>query len=229
MKNILLLHVLLVACIAPGANGQNTNPTTLTLTNNGIVYSNAQVVRVDLDSITIIGDGSGARIKLKDLPPDLQKRFNYHPATAAAANAEREGAERARRERVAWDFQQAAKTAEEKKNAQQRDLQRIGIYGKILQKIEGGLLVITHESDLEVVISGRRLNSPRSIIKTNGVTYPVFVGTLLLIGYPREASAVDGDYVGPLLAHPVGEYQYTTVNNSKATIRRLLFSAMAPQ
>ena len=59
-------------------------------TSDGKTYSNVTVLKSDAQSVTILDKDGGARILLVNLPPDLQKRFNYTPldqnVSAATAN-----------------------------------------------------------------------------------------------------------------------------------------------
>jgi hypothetical protein len=59
-------------------------PATWTTT-DGKVYQNVTVVKTEPDAVTITDHDGGARVPLANLPPDLQKHFNYDPAKAKAA------------------------------------------------------------------------------------------------------------------------------------------------
>ena len=48
---------------------------------NGKDYHNVKVTKVEDDTVSITYDGGIGRFPLADLTPDLQKRFNYAPAT----------------------------------------------------------------------------------------------------------------------------------------------------
>jgi len=54
-------------------------------TTDGKVYQAVQVIAADPDAITILYKDGGALVPLANLPPDLQKQFNYDPAKAKAA------------------------------------------------------------------------------------------------------------------------------------------------
>jgi len=51
---------------------------------NGKDYHNVIVGQIDADRVHISYDGGIGTVALSDLPPDLQKRFNYNPAGAKA-------------------------------------------------------------------------------------------------------------------------------------------------
>jgi hypothetical protein len=54
-------------------------------TTDGKVYQNVSVVKAEPDAVTITHQDGGARVPLATLPPEVQKQFNYDPATAKAA------------------------------------------------------------------------------------------------------------------------------------------------
>ena len=58
-------------------------------TTDGKTYQNVVVVKTEPDAVTITHKDGGALVPLSTLPPDLQKKFNYDPATAKAAAAAR--------------------------------------------------------------------------------------------------------------------------------------------
>ena len=55
------------------------------MTTDGKKYKDVTVVKVDPDAVTILDSDGGARVPLSVLPPELQKKFKYDPAKAAAA------------------------------------------------------------------------------------------------------------------------------------------------
>jgi hypothetical protein len=54
-------------------------------TNDGKVYQDVKLIRLDPDAVTILYTDGGARVPLANLPPDLQKRFGFDPVAAKAA------------------------------------------------------------------------------------------------------------------------------------------------
>jgi hypothetical protein len=54
-------------------------------TNDGKVYQDVKLIRLDPDTVTILYTDGGARVPLANLPPDLQKRFGFDPVAAKAA------------------------------------------------------------------------------------------------------------------------------------------------
>ncbi|HEV3272588.1 MAG TPA: hypothetical protein VGZ93_10450 [Candidatus Methylacidiphilales bacterium] len=58
-------------------------------TTDGKVYQDVTVVDSAPDAVTILHQDGGALVPLANLPPDIQKRFNYDPVKARAAAAAR--------------------------------------------------------------------------------------------------------------------------------------------
>jgi len=58
-------------------------------TTDGKVYQGVTVIKSDPDAVTILYRDGGALVPLAQLPPDLQKRFNYDPDQARKAAAAR--------------------------------------------------------------------------------------------------------------------------------------------
>lgn len=54
-------------------------------TTDGKVYQDVTVVDSAPDAVTILHQDGGALVPLANLPPDIQKRFNYDPVKARAA------------------------------------------------------------------------------------------------------------------------------------------------
>jgi len=55
-------------------------------TTDGKVYQDVKVINSQPDSVTILHKDGGASVPLANLPPDIQKRFNYDPAKAKLAS-----------------------------------------------------------------------------------------------------------------------------------------------
>jgi hypothetical protein len=83
-------------------------------TTDGKTYHNVQVLSSNAAYVTILHEDGGGRIPLSTLSPDLQKRFNYDPAKAAAVIAATK----------VTDQQDKTALAAEKKKAQAQDAQR---------------------------------------------------------------------------------------------------------
>ncbi len=90
---------------------------------NGKDYHNVIVGQVDADRVHITYDGGLGTVMLSDLPPDLQKRFNYDPVAAKQTTQERaQQASQADAELAAEMRQNAKAGAAQDKNAAQADV-----------------------------------------------------------------------------------------------------------
>jgi hypothetical protein len=63
----------------------------------GETYKNVKVLSHDAAYVTILHEDGGGKIALSTLPPDLQKRFGYDAAKAAAVIAAQKAADQANR------------------------------------------------------------------------------------------------------------------------------------
>ena len=61
-------------------------------TNNGKEYKNATVTQVEADGIVVRTKVGISKLYFTELPKDVQERFHYDPANAAAAQAAQVGA-----------------------------------------------------------------------------------------------------------------------------------------
>ena len=77
-------------------------------TKDGKTYQEVSVVRAEPDAVTILHHNGGARVPLKNLPPELQKRFNFDPATAESAEQARAIAEEENRKALQAEMNQVA-------------------------------------------------------------------------------------------------------------------------
>jgi hypothetical protein len=81
---------------------------------DGKTYQEVQVVKAEPDAVTILHHDGGARIVMENLPPDLQKRFNYDPDKARDAREARQAHEQA--EQQLAQAQQMAQAAIDAQN-----------------------------------------------------------------------------------------------------------------
>jgi hypothetical protein len=97
-------------------------------TNNGKEYKNAIVTQVDPDGIVVRTKTAISKLYFPELPEDVQKRYHYDPAKAAAAQA-------AVVQQTQEMNRQAAELDKRQKEQQQRQgeqvaSQRVGIRAK---------------------------------------------------------------------------------------------------
>jgi len=77
-------------------------------TKDGKTYQEVSVVRAEPDAVTILHHTGGARVPLKNLPPELQKRFSFDPAAAESAEQARAIAEEESRKALQAEMDQVA-------------------------------------------------------------------------------------------------------------------------
>ena len=142
MKTLTLLF--LVACASAFAQ---TNFGTITFTNkDGIIISNAEVVRVEVNKLIWRLGAGGGSIKLTDLPNDVRARFGYDAARASQQDVvEREKRERLAKQDAAAAAKMRAVQAEQaafKKRADEFFSSQEMIQGEVTQRHEKGITVL---------------------------------------------------------------------------------------
>lgn len=207
-----------------------TNFGTITFTNkSGMVFSNATVVRIDANKLIWRLGVAGGVIKLADLPDEVRARFGYNPVLAASADrAESERRSRQLQNQALWAAEDARRDSIAKAKKQLIDSSRT-VAGKVIQKLPDGLLV---DSGAEVMAEVGKTEFTYGKYSVSSVTHTgvgegnqpgtTCLGLVLLQDHPRYSDMVDGAYV-KVIAYPIGQYQYTTVQNASKTVRK--FSA----
>ncbi|MGB7749394.1 MAG: hypothetical protein WBN75_19140 [Verrucomicrobiia bacterium] len=193
MKTLITLLLASVG-IASAQTNTNSAPIFISFTNTvGEYITNAQVVSLAPNKLVYrAADGlGGGTIRLEKLPPELQAKLNYDPDEANKADQIDNDRKAADREKQAIAQFQANEQARRDEAYQKILKHRVYITGKIIQKIDDGLLL----------------------------SCPVDDGymTILLRNHPRYDVLAAQDEV-QIYGFPLGTYSYTTVNNSKNTI-----------
>ena len=176
---------------------------------NGRDYHNVKVGQVEPDRVHITYDGGLGTVLLKDLPPDLQKRFNYDPAQAKATARQRDTDQQAAAQSYASVDQERAKLqAQQTAQAEQAQAQQaqaaqqqahgkqINVIGIVLQKIPGGGLLV-------------------SCLQEGAPPETEF--RCMLKGMPNEADILDNDPIREV-AFQSGSYSYTSTDGVTRTI-----------
>jgi ankyrin repeat protein len=185
--------------VASGTNtdssGYVTNTdllTPFTLTNSaGDVVTNAVLVKLTPNKfIYKTPDGAEGMLPLKSLPENLRSKFGYDPTYAALAD-------RFETEKKEEIYQQQQIQLEQKSrldNANKEMTNHVWtLYGRVVQKIDEGLLVSLKMDDYKTQI-------------------------ILLKDYPNESGAAEDDEIKRTVAYQTGNFSYDTVNGSKSTI-----------
>ena len=192
------------AAVASGTNtdssGYVTNVALLvpfTLTNSaGDVITNAVLVKLMPNKFVYKtpDESEEGTMPLTSLPTDLREKFGYNPQAAMNADA----ADQLRKESGQRFYQQQMELAEQQarqKAALNTAIQnRHFIFGRVIQKVDAGILL------------------------SEGGTEDVDRRTILVKDYANYGSVAADDWINCGLAFPVGQYSYTTVNNSENTI-----------
>lgn len=205
-----LACVFLLSCFAmQSAFADDTN---LTLTVDGITYSNVTFGTVTPSSVSVRHSTGVATVPLAKLPPDLRQRLGYDPQKAAAFIQKRAEAEAAAAklaaERLAED-QKREKGIRERDAAQQ-----------------------AHEEELNNLRNQLAGNAQPFMGKVTDVFADgllVFGGVprwgdqpALLVGHPREKLAAEGDgFI--CMASRYGVYEYKLALGGKRTVARWIY------
>lgn len=218
IRTLALFFMCLVVCITASAQ---TN--ILTFTNNsGVVYSNVTVVKVEPDGI-LFRNSEGlvyGREKYTNMSESLQTKFGYDPIKAA----EYEQKQKELRAKQAVQQATANKAAADAQASEKRrkiiDASKMVVTGKLIQKLDNGLLVESG-SERERRTITRVMHMPGRMVRLYDpkTELQIYDGLCLLTDYPDQAKVVDDDVVHAI-AYPNGEYSYTTVNESSKTIRK---------
>ena len=177
---------------------------------NGNTYHNVTVTKVDSDKVHITYDGGIGSVNLADLPADLQKRFNYDPAKAKAA-------EQAEAERQAESDQERALEAK-KQAANDAKLEREDAINKrdaLLRETAKQFPVV-----IKQVLPDGLLCETQSIVDVSSYNVASYEGTgkLIFVQTPPEGMA-EGNMIS-VLAYQNGTYSYTDTQNATRTVEK---------
>jgi hypothetical protein len=227
MKAIILIVAAILACCS--ASAQTTN---ITFTNKtGEVFTNAPVMSFTATTVYYETPSGGGGVKLSDLPPALQKLFNYDPAKAAAERAAKAERTRALAVRQAAEREAISQASAAKAWREKVGKTKVAIYGKIIQRLDIGLLVdggseergVTYSSWSTKASTGYGTSQHIAFSRPDGT--PGAWGICLLIG---PARGIDGEMVNTN-AYPDGTYTYKTITGAQKTIRRYNMDPAAVQ
>jgi hypothetical protein len=171
--------------------------TNLTLTLDGVTYSNVTFGTTTPSSVSIRHSTGIATVPLDKLPPDLQQRFGYDPKKAAEyrkAEAEKQAAlQKSEQQRRDLLKHQAKKEELEKRANEPRGRPEYK-HGNVFQVLDDGLLLED------------RYHS----------------NFYLLVGYSDQKKAVEGDEITCWAARS-GEYVYIDTSGARRTVGRYIW------
>lgn len=183
-------------------------------TTDGRLFKNVKIISSAPDGIVWVSTNTpaGGKVKFSDMDSATANRLGYD----RDALLKHEKAEERRRVQDALVLRRSYEAAERKKRIAALEKYKVGIYGEVLQKLQGGLLVLSG--------TRARLKNPRSVLGArttkytlNGVT--VYNELCFLEGYTNYNKAVDGDLV-MTFAYPNGQFSYTAVSGGSKSVRR---------
>ena len=211
MKHIIFLLFLCLGCAAVPAEE-------LPLP-NGKTYSNYKISRVEPDGITISHSAGITKLFFHELPPEMQKQFNYDPAKAQQysqhVNAQKAAAyERSRElsQRAEYDASKTMALESIKKSGHK-------LSGRIQQITDDGALIYDAYMPVPdnsvppgfVSMPSNRRSEPVNYQRATTKGEPVFV-----LGAGRGFTDGSG---WESVVYPAGTYQYTSVMGAGKTVK----------
>ncbi len=201
------------------------NATATDWTVNGTVYHHVVAGQVEPDRVHISCDGGAGTVQLSDLPPDLQKRFNYDPAQAKAAAQKREDDQRAAdaSEAAAAQQQQAQAT----RDAEIQKVQEAAVKGAIPVRGEVLSVIPVAKGDKAYLISLRTFANEytgQTAVIAGGVSQTLVTGDTVSSGMNQIGHPVSNtDPTGSLLQinrwYYAGTFTYPSVAGATITCR----------
>ncbi|MGD0649786.1 MAG: hypothetical protein ABSA97_01355 [Verrucomicrobiia bacterium] len=170
--------------------------TNLTLTVDGVTYSNVTFGTTTPSSVSIRHSIGITTVPLDKLPPNLQQRFGYDPKKAAEyrkAEAEKQAAWQKSEQQRRDLLKQQAKEKELENKANEPKGRPEYKHGNVFHVLDDGLLL----GDL------------------SGNSY-------LLVGYPDQKKAVEGDEITCWAARS-GKYVYIDTSGAQRTVGRYIW------
>ena len=202
---------LLLCCLA--AHSTFADETNLTLTVDGITYSNVTFGTVSPASVSIHHSTGLATIPLAKLPAELQQRFGYDPQRAAQYRQ----AEQVQRQKLAVQeaaVRQAKRTAQAAEDIAKLNAEICAgspsFSAEIVQVFTEGLLVR--------IVAGELKKGDGWASSFTGDPLPERV----LIGHPKHDKLAEGNYV-QCRAYRDGVFRYTTVLGASRSVERWVY------
>jgi hypothetical protein len=197
--------------------------TNLTLTVDGVTYSNVTFGTVTPSSVSFRHSTGATTVPLAKLPPDLRQRLGYDPQKAAAFIQERADVEAAAAKLAGERLAEEQKRAAERQAAQQQNEKAIR---------ERDAAQRAHEEELNN-LRNQLAGTAQQFI---GQVTDVFAEGLLvsggvpdwgdqpalLVGHPRERLAAEGDRF-ICMASRSGVYEYKLAFGGKRTVARWIY------
>lgn len=201
------IALLLASCVAltaqtnsiTDAHGYVTNVaflTPFTFTNSvGVKITNAVLLKLFPNKFSYESSGGYAgQLPITFLPTNMLQKIGYDPVKAAQAETQ-DSAKKAQQDEI-WQQQKELAAQQTRWDAALKVAMenRRFLYGRVIQKLADGLLV------------------------SEGGTEDLDRQTILIKDYPGYSAVAADDWVNFGMAFSIGQFSYTTVNNSENTI-----------
>jgi len=193
---------------------------------NGKTYTNYKVSRVEPDGITLTHSSGITKLFFWELPPDIQKQYNYNPEKARTYNKQaqaQQAAAWARQQEMAKRAQQRAEyEAAHKEVMKNIKESATELVGEVSQITEDGALIrdarVPFRYKEEVVTPGYTpMNSNRRFVtKTKYISAAADYEPVFVIGGGRGFTDGAG---WKATVYPAGTYKYTTVMGAGKTVK----------
>jgi cytochrome c biogenesis protein CcmG/thiol:disulfide interchange protein DsbE len=204
LKRLFVVIWLLLACTAPAAQIKLD-----LLVVHARTYTNVTVLVYNTTHVFFTYAGGSAGVKLKDLEPELQKRFNYDPAAAAAAEKQQAADEARYQESIASNLAaQAQKATSAARRATATSVDSLAdpvsdksLIGKRAPAIEGGKWLgeepaLDGKAVLLVFWAPWSIPCHKYIPILEGLQKK-YTGKLAVVGVTAESEAEIADVAGP--------------------------------
>jgi hypothetical protein len=223
MRNLLLF---LFASLTLSAFAQ-TNPVISFTNATGNYIADARVVKIFPNKIIYLTASGGGTIQLDALPPSLQKKFGFNPTNAATADTKDEIDEQIK-EQALYDKQLMASQQFQVEALRNRAFQTCRIiWGRVVQKLPGGLLVDSGEEPVAEVVKSEPDFEAHGNMTTTYKTEADEAkepgaecrGLVFLTDLPESNSIGVDDYV-QILAYRSGQYSYRPTSGGQTALRK---------
>ena len=184
MRKIGLIFALLFSVTAIGCLPLCADETNVTLTLDGVTYSNVTFETVTPYAVSIRHEHGIASVPLEKLSPELQKRFGYEPNKAAQYHTAELQAQQAEAERLRRIKEQQDADVRASQHAQQFTRDGVPLSGNVKNVIAAGVIVFAQMGTLQIFPDG----SSNLLFSKSRVQ-------VLLTGYPNTSNLATGDKI----------------------------------
>jgi (2Fe-2S) ferredoxin len=184
MRKIGLRFALLFSVTAIGCLPLCADETNVTLTLDGVTYSNVTFETVTPYAVSIRHEHGIASVPLEKLSPELQKRFGYDANKAAQYHTAELQAQQAEAERLRRIKEQQDADVRASQHAQQFTRDGVPLSGNVKNVIAAGVIMFAQMGTLQIFPDG----SSNLLFSKSRVQ-------VLLTGYPNTSNLASGDKI----------------------------------